>query len=73
MGEVNYFQRSNGLEIDFILNRELAVEVKETPGASDWEALRQRAQGLGLQPCWLVGRQPPPSGFQHFYWGGSLF
>ena len=35
-GEINYYQRKNGAEIDFILNKDIAYEVKLSPYQSDY-------------------------------------
>jgi uncharacterized protein len=32
MGELTYFEKNSGTEIDFVLDKTTAVEVKETPG-----------------------------------------
>ncbi len=73
LGEVHYYQRSNGQEIDFVLNRQTAIEVKETPSAHDLKELQARAASAGLTECWLAGAEPAPSGFSDFRWGGSLW
>jgi len=72
LGEVNYFQKVGGKEIDFILNKELAVEVKETPTQYDLNQLKTKAQALDMKSVILVGRKPPVSGFDEFVWGGSI-
>jgi uncharacterized protein len=71
-GEVNYYARKTGQEIDFILDKKEAVEVKETPSASDLNTLTKRAQSLNLSEMHLVGRYFPPSGFKDFTWAGDL-
>lgn len=70
LGQVNYHQKKSGQEIDFILNGEQAIEVKETPGPSDLKKLRARATALGLTTTTLIGRHPPGIGFTEFVWGG---
>jgi predicted AAA+ superfamily ATPase len=59
MGKVHYFQQRSGQEIDFILQEETAIEVKETPAPSDRNTLQKRASGLDLEKTMLVGRYPP--------------
>lgn len=73
IGELNYFQLKGGPEIDFILDREIAIEVKETPTPSHMRALKKRAAPLSLERTVLVGRYPPGSGFADFVWAGSVF
>jgi len=73
LGEVNYYQRKSGQEIDFIFRRDTAVEVKETPHAGDLKVLNNRTKALGLPEKILAGRFPPADGFADFVWAGTLF
>ena len=73
IGRVQYFQLKTGQEIDFILDGETAVEVKETPTPSDGNTLTKRASGLGIERTMLVGRHPPGTEFSGFVWGGCIF
>ncbi len=73
LGEVQYHQRSNGSEIDFVLNRQLAFEVKETPTPADLVTVTARARAVGLTEAIVIGRNQPNSGFGQFWWGGSVF
>lgn len=70
---VNYFQRKGGYEIDFVLNKKTAVEVKETPVPQDLKTLQDRALSIGLSDHILIGRYPPGSEFSNFVWAGSVF
>lgn len=71
--ELNYFQLKSGQEIDFIVNKKTAVEVKETPTPQDLKILKDRATMLGLEDTILAGRYPPGSDFEDFIWGGTVF
>lgn len=71
--KLNYYQKKNGQEIDFILNEKIAVEVKETPISNDLATLKRRAEELRFKNQFLVGRQLAGSGFNKFKWGGNLF
>lgn len=73
LGKVNYFQKKTGQEIDFILNGEKAIEVKETPGTFDLKTLQSRAGGIGIEAYMLAGRFPPGTEFHEFVWGGCIF
>lgn len=73
LGELNYFQRKGGYEIDFILNKKTAIEVKETPTPQDLKTVNARAAAIGLNDAILIGRYPPGSDFSGFVWGGSVF
>lgn len=73
LGEVNYYQKKSGQEIDFILNRNTAIEVKETPSYPDLKTLNYRTADLELPQSKLVGRHFTNTDFQDWYWGGGLF
>lgn len=72
-GELNYFQLKSGQEIDFILDKKTAIEVKETPTPKDLKTLHDRAALLGVENTLLVGRYPPGTEFGDFIWGGTVF
>lgn len=72
LGQVSYYQRRSGQEIDFILNQQVAIEVKETPTPYDLNVLADRASSIGLSERWLVGRKAPGNPFDDWYWGGNL-
>lgn len=71
--ELNYYQKKNGQEIDFILDKKIAVEVKETPIIQDLAVLKARAEELGLKKRMLIGNNKPPGDFNQFLWGGNLY
>lgn len=72
LGTVQFYQRKTGQEIDFILNEQIAVEVKETPTPSDLKTLQKRALSIGLTETTLVSRLPASTDFNEFVWGGNL-
>jgi hypothetical protein len=71
--EINYFQLKSGQEIDFIIDKKIAIEVKETPTPRDLRILKDRASLLDLDELILAGRYPPGSDFLEFTWGGTIF
>ena len=73
MGEVAYYQKKTGQEIDFILDKKIAIEVKETPSYPDLKTLHYRADELELSERWLVGRHFSNPDFTNWHWGGSIF
>ena len=73
LGELAYFQLKSGQEIDFILDKNSAYEVKETPTQGDLKTLQKRAELLNIEQAQLIGRYPPGSGFENFIWGGTVF
>lgn len=72
-GELQYYQRKTGQEIDFILHGNTAIEVKETPVEQHKRILEQRASGIKINKQFLAGRYPAQKDFKDFIWGGSLF
>ena len=73
LGPLNYYERTTGTEIDFILDRRQAFEVKETGTPQDLRVLTDRAGQIQLTDCRLIGRHQPASGFADFTWGGSVW
>ncbi|PIU01394.1 ATPase [bacterium (Candidatus Torokbacteria) CG09_land_8_20_14_0_10_42_11] len=69
--ELRYYARKSGQEIDFILGRALAVEVKETPLDSDSKTLQSLCAKLKIKKQCLIGRYPSPQ-FNQYLWGGEL-
>ena len=72
LGELAFYQKKNGQEIDFILNENTAIEVKETASLNELNTLTQRADGLGLQKQLLIGRRSSNKTFNQWTWGGSV-
>lgn len=70
-GEIAYYQLKNGREIDFILDRTYALEVKETAAAADLTQLRRLSSNLGITRCHIIGRDPV-NRFPELIWGGYL-
>lgn len=72
-GEIQYYQKKTGQEIDFIFNANTAIEVKETAIEQDKKVLAQRASAIDLKKKILISRYVPASGFDSFVWGGNIF
>ena len=69
-GEINYYQKKSGLEIDFILNKRQAVEVKNAPSEQDLNRLRRVSQELKLKDYKIIsGRY---SSLHHITYGFML-
>lgn len=56
-GEVNYYQKKSGVEIDFILNKKYAYEVKFTPYEQDIKKLKNLSLELNLDGYEIVSRK----------------
>lgn len=70
-GELYYYSLKTGKEIDFIIDKKIAVEVKETATKQDLVTLKNLAKNLLINNSFLIGRYPTPN-FRDFIWGGDL-
>lgn len=70
-GKLQYYSLKSGKEIDFILNGNAALEVKETATEQDLKKLKNLANNLGITKNIVVSRYPSPS-FKTFLWGGDV-
>lgn len=58
-GSVNYYQRKSGLEIDFVLNKEIGIEVKINPTEKDIRHLEKLSKEIGLKSFKIVSKKYP--------------
>jgi len=58
-GAVNYYQRKSGLEIDFVLNKEMGIEVKINPTEKDYGQLEKLSREIGLKSFKIVSKKYP--------------
>ncbi|HLD62120.1 MAG TPA: ATP-binding protein [Patescibacteria group bacterium] len=56
-GEVNYYQRKSGVEIDFILEKKYGYEVKTAPNNYDLRRLDSLSKEIGLRRGQIVARK----------------
>lgn len=56
-GEIHYYQRKSGGEIDFILDKKTAYEVKLKPSVSDLKKLEQLCRELKLKNFYLIAKK----------------
>jgi predicted AAA+ superfamily ATPase len=73
LGELQYYQKKSGQEIDFIFKGNIALEVKETPLEQDKNTLRQRAASIDISKHLLIGHHPSRGEFRNFIWAGSIY
>ena len=71
LGEINYYALKSGKEIDFILNKGFAFEVKETPSENDVKYLKNLSRQIKISKFRVIGRHPSPN-FDDFIWGGDI-
>jgi uncharacterized protein len=71
--QVQFYQRKAGQEIDFIVQTDMACEVKETPNQNDLNTLIRRATSVNMQKHLLIGRHLPGNQWKDFVWAGQVF
>lgn len=60
-GTINYYQREDGAEIDFIVDNNLAVEVKTTASDYDFRRLSLAAQKLKIPRSMVISQNITPA------------
>ena len=55
-GEISFYNKRNSSEIDFILNKEIALEVKLTATNKDFKKLKNIAEKLGIEKQYLISK-----------------
>jgi len=55
-GEINYYQRYKGPEIDFILNKKIAIEAKTYGDLRDIKKLSMIAKSIQIKDYYLIGK-----------------
>ncbi len=70
-GSIGYYSLKTGHEIDFILNKKMAFEAKETATKSDLVLTTKLANNIGITDCYLICRNPPRE-TERTIWGGSI-
>lgn len=70
-GELRYYALKSGKEIDLILNKTIAFEIKETPTEYDLKKLCILSSKLGLSNSRLIGRYQV-NGFKNYIWAGEI-
>lgn len=70
-GEVRYYALKNGREIDYIFEKDIAIEIKETPTAFDYDSLQKIALLAKAKNCRLVGRHQSPN-YNDYIWAGDI-
>lgn len=70
-GELAYYALKTGKEIDFILDKRVALETKESPLPSDRETLARLSKLAGIKTFRLIGRYDVPN-YKDYIWGGEI-
>ena len=70
-GNICYYALKNGNEIDFVLNKKIALETKESPTKIDLNSLARLSKIAGLKKYYLIGRKNV-KGFNNYIWAGDV-
>lgn len=70
-GDVRYYALKDGSEIDFILDKRVALEIKESPTKTDQNDLARLSKIAGSKKYYLIGRKSVPK-FNDYIWGGDI-
>ena len=55
-GEINYYQKKSGVEIDFIVNQKTAFEVKINPREAEIRRLKELSAQIGLKDFKMISK-----------------
>lgn len=69
-GEVSYYQLKTGQEIDFIIDKKIAFEVKETAYPVDYRKMMNLAKNVNIQKGFVLGKNC--TDFDNYVWGGMI-
>jgi uncharacterized protein len=69
-GEVSYYQLKTGQEIDFIIDKKIAFEVKETAQPIDYKKMMNLAKNVHIEKGFVIGKNN--TDFDSFVWGGMI-
>lgn len=69
-GEVSYYQLKTGQEIDFIIDKKIVFEVKETAQEIDYRKLMNLAKKINIKKGFVLGKNN--ANFESFVWAGMI-
>ena len=70
-GNLAYYSLKTGKEIDFILEKTMAFEVKETASSGDLDKLMTLSRRLSISQNYVIGRRTIKV-FPGYIWGGNI-
>lgn len=70
-GNLQYYSLKTGKEIDFIIDGNTTVEVKETASKNDLTSLKHLSKNISITKNLIISRYPSPS-FDEYAWGGDI-
>lgn len=54
---INFYHKDGGREIDFIVDKKIALEVKTSASKRDIDHLKRRSQGLSLTEAYIISKE----------------
>ena len=69
-GDVSYYQLKTGQEIDFIIDKKIAFEIKETAHEIDYRKLMKLSEKINIEKGFVLGKNKGT--FQNFIWAGIV-
>jgi predicted AAA+ superfamily ATPase len=69
-GQVNYYQLKTGQEIDFIIDKKIVFEVKESATAIDYRKMMRLAKKVNIEQGFVLGKNK--ADFDNYVWGGMI-
>ncbi len=69
-GELSYYQLKTGQEIDFIIDKKIAFEVKETAQPIDYRKMMNLAKNVNIEKGFVLGKNT--TNFESFVWAGMI-
>jgi predicted AAA+ superfamily ATPase len=69
-GELSYYQLKTGPEIDFIIDKNIAFEVKETAQPIDYRKMMNLAKNVNIEKGFVLGKNS--TDFDNYVWGGMI-
>ena len=69
-GEISYYQLKTGQEIDFIIDKKIAFEVKETANEIDYRRMMRLAANVNIEKGFILGKNS--TNFDNYVWGGMI-
>lgn len=70
-GGLGYYQMKNGNEIDFILDKKIAYEAKETGYLQEYKRMMRLAKNMGITQGKILSRHIAQD-FENLVWGGMI-
>lgn len=73
-GEINYYSLKTGREIDFVFNKNISFEVKETSDTLDLYKLSKLSENLKISKNYMIYLNPNKISLENknYIWGGDI-